>query len=27
MLGRGLLLIPTAFHEGTVWDSSEQVGP
>jgi len=27
MLGRGLLLIPTTFHEGTVWDSSEQVGP
>ena len=23
-IGRGLLLIPTSFHDGTVWHSSDQ---
>jgi hypothetical protein len=27
LLGRCLLLIPTAFHEGTVWISSDQPRP
>ncbi len=26
ILGRGLLLVPTAFHEGTVWETTEQEG-
>jgi hypothetical protein len=25
-LGRGLLLVPTAFHEGSVWEAPEPGG-
>jgi hypothetical protein len=27
VLGRGLLLVPTAFHEGTVWEGPVQENP
>jgi len=27
VLGRGLVLVPTAFHEGTVWEASGQEKP
>jgi len=27
VLGRGLVLVPTAFHEGTVWETSGKEKP